>query len=431
MVSKRKGLALILAASMLVLAACGGATKTEEGQPAATTLEAVAPKPTTPVTIQFWHGMDENSAHGKVLAELVKAFNSSQSEVIVEATFQGAYGDIEKKLLGALQTPTPPHVVQATDSMLVKLYAQDAFQALDELVPAKERADYPAGFLQPLTFAAGKLYALPFNKSVLLMIYNKNLVKSPPTNWEEFKAAALAASVKDQRYGTAFGADVYYFGTHFGQTKGQWLDKAQEKVLFNSPEGVEALTLITEMAKNGSAIQLKPKEYQSDYFNQGRAAMIVTTSASLAFIKPVNGDPWGTAPLYQGPANGSVPIAGANLAMVKGLKPEEQKAAAQFMLWLTGTEATLKWATGKTGYVPVRKSAVASQVWKDFIKENPEYEPLGLSLDKGVTQPNHPKWGEIQKLLTTAVEKAVLGTADPKAALDEAAEKANAELGKK
>lgn len=426
MLSKRKGLAFILTASMLVMAACGGASKTGEVQPASTPVQAV---PKEPVTIQFWHGMDENSAHGKVLTELVQAFNSSQSEVIVEATFQGAYSEIEKKLVSALQTPTPPHVVQATDSMLIKLYDQEALQALDSFVSAKERADYPAGFLQALTFAGGKLYALPFNKSMLLMIYNKNLVTSPPKSWEEFKEAAVAASVKDQRYGTAFSADVYYFGTHFGQTAGHWLDKAQEKVLFNSPEGVQALTLVTDMVKNGSAIQLKPKEYQSDYFNQGRAAMIVTTSASLAYIKPVNGDPWGAAPLYQGPANGSVPIAGANLAMVSGLKPEEQAAAATFMLWLTGTEATLKWATGKTGYVPVRKSAVESPAWKSFVKENPEYEALGLSLDKGVTQPNHPKWGEIQKLLTTAVEKAVLGT-DPKMALDEAAGKANEILGK-
>ncbi|MFZ5825191.1 MAG: ABC transporter substrate-binding protein [Bacillota bacterium] len=425
MLSIRKGLAFVLAATMLVAAGCGGAKKTEDPKPAEAPKQEVKKDP---VKIQFWHGMADDSSHGKVLQSLIKEFNETQKEVIVEPTYQGSYGDLEKKLFAALQANTPPHVVQATDSMLVKLVDQKAVQAIDAYVPAAEKADYGAGLLTAQTFG-DKLYALPFNKSMIVLIYDKTLVKNPPKNWEEFKKVAQEVTIKDKRYGTAIEANVYTFGTHFAMTKGEWMNKEQTQVLFNSPEGVEALTFIVDLIKNGTAIQLKPKEYQSNYFNEGRAAMIATTSASFAYIKPASGNEWGVAPLYTHTNNG-VPLSGANVAMVEGLKKEEAEAAGKFMLWLTGKQAQLKWGMGKTGYMPVRKSALETTEWKNFVKENPTYAVFGEQINRGVVQPNHKKWADVQKLLTSAVEKAILGQADPKTALDEAAKAANEVLKK-
>lgn len=424
MLSIRKGLAFVLAAAMLAAVGCGGTPKKEEPAPA-----KVAETPKDPVKIQFWHGMADDSAHGKVLKTLVDEYNASQKEVIVEASYQGSYGDLEKKVTSALQAGTPPAVVQNTDSMLSSLVNGKAVIALDGLVAANELSDFPAALLAAQKIN-GKLYALPFNKSAIVLIYDPEAVPTAPKNWEEFKAAAKAATIKDKRYGTAFEANVYYFGTHFGQTGGEWIDK-DGKAAFAGKEGQQALQLIVDMAKDGSAIQLKPKEYQSDYFNQGRAAMIATTSASFAYIKPVSGKPWKVAPLYAGPKGEAVPLSGANLSIVEGLKKDEQAAAVKFITWLTGKEATLKWAMGKTGYGPVRKSALTDDRWKNFVKDNPEYGVLGDALGKGVVQPSHTQWSAVQKEITTAVETALLGKADVKTALEEAAKKANDLLAKK
>jgi|GEM_PF-426535 len=423
MLSIRKGLAFVLAGTMLVAAGCGGTKAPEEKTPATSEAPATQEAKKDPVTIQFWHGMADDSSHGKVLAELIKEFNASQTEVIVVPTYQGAYADLEKKLVAALQANTPPHVVQATDSMLIKLVDEKTVEPLDSFVPDAERNDYGKGLLTAQTFG-DKLYALPFNKSMIALIYDKTLVKTPPTTWEEFKAAAEAATVKDQRFGTVLEPNVYTFSNHYEMTKGEWLNKEQTEVLFNGPEGVEALTFVVDLVKSGVATQTKPKEYTSNYFNEGRAAMIATTTASFAYIKPASGNEWGVAPLYTHTENG-VGLSGANVAMISGLKKEEQEAAAKFMLWLTGKDATLKWGMGKTGYMPVRKSALETAEWKNFVKENPIYEVFGQQIDRGAVQPNHPKWSEIQKLLTSAVEKAMLGQATPKEALDEAAKAAN------
>lgn len=417
----RAGLAKILAVGLVMLAGCGGGGATGAGPGA-----GGAPAPAAgrePVRISFWHGMSYDSAHGQTLKELVQEFNGSQPDVVVEEVYQGSYADLEKKLTAAIAAGTPPTVVQNTDSMLTNLVRARAVQVLDPYVPASDRADYPDALLASATFG-GQLYALPFNKSMIVLIYDTTLVRNPPKTWEEFQQLARELTIPGQRYDTAFEANVYYFGTHLAQAGGQWLTR-DGKAAFNSEAGVRALQFIVDMAREGSAIQLKPREYQSNYFNEGRAAMIATTSASFAFIKPASGNPWAVAPLYAGPGGEAVPLSGANVSLVSGASPEAAKAGARFLLWLTGREGTLKWAMAKTGYIPVRRSAVADPRWQAFVQANPAYAVLGSAMDKGVIQPNHPRWQAVQKEITTAVEKAVLGQASVREALDEAARKAD------
>lgn len=416
----QKGLALTLALSIAVLAGCGG-TKPAEKAPATNTPETKAP-----VTIAFWHGMDPKSAHGATLEKLVAEFNSAQKDVIVEPTFHGSYTDLEQKLTSALAAKKAPAVVQNTDSMLTKLAGAKAVEALE--IPAAEQSDYAPALLKATTYD-GKLMALPFNKSAIVLIYNKAMVPNPPKTWEEFNTVAKSIT-KDGKAGTVITPDVYYFGNHLAQAGGEWLSADGKTATFNSEAGVTALNYIVQQVKDGIALQTKPKEYQSDYFNRGQVGMILTTSASFAFIKPVDKSEWGAAPIYAGPKGAAVPLSGANLSIVAGLKAEEKAAAQAFILWMTGKEGTLKWATAKTGYMPVRKSALATQEWKDFVAANPIYNALGTAVENGTVQPNIPNWQAIQNEVTTAVQKVLLGQADAKTALDEAAKKANETLAK-
>jgi ABC-type glycerol-3-phosphate transport system substrate-binding protein len=425
MLSIRKGLALAMASAMLVVG-CGGAAK--DAPPAATPTTPAAPAaPAEPVKIEFWHGMADDSAHGKVLKALVDEFNSSQKGVQVTPVYQGAYADLEKKLTAAIAANTPPAVVQNTDSMLTNLVRSKSVQPLDQLIDKTELSDYIPALLKATTWD-NQLMALPFNKSAIVLIYNKDLVKTPPKTWEEFAKVSKEVSVKDKRWGTAFEANVYDFGTHFAQAGGQWLT-ADGKPNFNTQAGIDAMNFMTDMIKEGSAIQLKPKEYKSNYFNEGRAVMIGSSTASYAYIKPADGSAWGVAPLYVG-KNAAVPLSGANVSIISGIKDDQAKAAATFITWLTDTEATLQWGLGETGYGPVRLSAIKDARWTDFAAKKPEYGILADALSNGLIQVNHPQWQNVQKEVTSAVEKAFLGE-DVKKALDEAATKSAPLLEKK
>lgn len=407
---RRKGVALLMAGALSILSLTGcskgtGSTVTDS-------------------TITFWHAMDPKSDHGKVLAAMIDEFQKAHPEIKVEATFQGGYSDLEKKLVGAIASKTQPTVAQVNDSIFSKLAGSQAL--LPVTLPASERSDFPESLLK-LTSVGDQLYGLPFNRSLIVQIYNKKFVEKAPTTWDEFAAAATAATDKEKgRYGGGFEANVYQFGTNFAQTKGKWLADDGKSVSFNSAEGVKSLEWMEKLVKGGAVYTPQPDEYLSNVFNDGRVAVAITTSASLAFINPKSGDPWGAAPLYTGPDNGSIPLAGGNLVIVKGAPEAEQKAANTFLQWMTGKEATLTWATGKTGYAPIRKSALADPKWQEFIKANPTWAVLGGNvMEKATIQPTVSQWPAIQKEITTAVQKVMLGQADAKTALDEAAGKAN------
>jgi len=417
MLSIRKGLALLLLMTLAFAAGCGG--KKEETAPAA---------PKDPVKITFWHGMGLESSHGKATMALVDKFNASHKDIIVEASYQGSYGDLDKKITSAITAGTPPTIFQGTDAMMATYVKNKTLVELDKLIPANDLKDFPKALLDSLKFD-GKQYALPYNKSVVLLIYDPDVVKTAPKTWADLWKTAQEVSIKDKRWGLAYEPNAYMFGNLYAQTGGAWLKDG--KAAFAGAEGVEVLKQITEATKNGSAITTQPKTYATDYYNDGRASMIVTTSASLAYIKPTDANrKWATAMLPAGPKNDSVSIAGANLAIVQGAKEAEVKAAATFLTWLTGKDQNLEFATAKTGYGPLRKSAMTDPKWAAFVKENPAYDVVGKSMEKGNFMPSDARWPSVLNEITSAMEQVRLGKAEPKAALEAAAKKADELLSK-
>jgi multiple sugar transport system substrate-binding protein len=426
MLSIRKGLALTLAATMAVLAGCGGKTEQPQGAGAK---EAGTPAPAATVKIKFYHAMDPKTAQGKTVTALITQFNGSQKEVQVEEVYQtGSYGGVDKAVSNDIQSGSPvPAVIQVPDSSLTNYIDQNAIIDISAYITAEEKADLIQSVLPPLTFN-GKLYAVPFNKSMITLIYDKNVVKTPPKTWDEFKAAAKAATEKDKRFGTVVEPTNYFFGQFMVQAGGDWLKDG--KAAFNSEAGVQAMDYLAGMIKEGSATLLKQGEFASNLFNEGRVAMALTTTASFAFItKPA--DQWAAAPLIAGPKNDLVPFSGANLAILAQAKPEEQKAAAKFLKFMISPESQVKWATGETGYMPVRKASLDTKEWKDFVAAKPNYKVFEASFSKGTVQPNPKVWSAVQKEINAQMDKILLGQITAKAGLDAAAQKADELLTKK
>jgi ABC-type glycerol-3-phosphate transport system substrate-binding protein len=425
MLSMRKGLALTMAATVAVLAGCSSSKPQATTNPGSNTS---APVSTT--KIRFYHAMDPKTAQGKTLQTLIKEFNDSQKEVSVEEVYQqGSYPGVDKAVSNDIQSGgAVPAVIQTSDSGLSNYFDQGALVDVDQYI-ASDKADLVQSVLPPLTFN-GKLYAAPFNKSMIALIYDKTVVKNAPKTWEEFKTAAKDATVKDKKFGTAIEPTSYFFGQFMVQAGGDWLSKDGKTVTFNSDAGAQSMQYLAGLVKDGSATILKQNEFSSNLFNEGRIAMALTTTASFAYItKPA--DQWAAAPLIAGPKNDLVPFSGANLAILKLAKPEEQKAAGKFIKFMISRDAQVKWAVGETGYMPVRKSSLDTKEWKDFVAAKPNYKVFETSFDKGTIQPNVKNWSSIQKEINAQMDKILLGQVDPKAGLDAAATKSNDLLSKK
>jgi ABC-type glycerol-3-phosphate transport system substrate-binding protein len=425
MLSMRKGLALTMAATVAVLAGCGSTKPQETANPGSN-----ANAPVSMTNIKFYHAMDPKTAQGTVLKALVKQFNDSQKEVAVEDVYQqNSYAGVDKAVTNDIQSGgAVPAVVQVNDSSLTNYFDQGALVDVESYI-SDDKGDLLQSVLGPLTFN-GKLYAAPFNKSMLVTIYDKTVVKAAPKNWDEFKAAAKAATVKDKKFGTVVEPTNYFFGQFMVQAGGEWLNKDGKTAAFNSDAGVQSMQYLADLVKDGSATILKQGEFSSNLFNEGRVAMILTTSASFAHItKPA--DQWAAAPLIGGPKNDLVPFSGANLAILKAAKPEEQKAAGKFIKFMISKDSQVKWAIGETGYMPVRKSSLDTKEWKDFVAAKPNYKVFETSFNKGTVQPNVKVWASVQKEINAAMDGILLGQKEPKAGLDAAAAKANDLLVKK
>ena len=94
--------------------------------------------------------------------------------------------------------------------------------------------------------------------------------------------------------------------------------------------------------------------------------------------------------------------------MFSSASEEQKRAAWTFMKFLISPEITAYWSA-KTGYVPVRKSAVETQIWKQFLVENPDAEIPLKQLEYGVFDPQLGVWYEIRTIVGTMVSDIIYG----------------------
>ena len=137
---------------------------------------AATAAPAAPVKVVYWRAL--TGVAGDVQDELVKQFNASQTGVVAEAQFQGAYAEVQQKLLAALAAASVPDLV-LLDSPFVALFAKDdALVALDKFASSKKTGvdlkDYVPGFIDDCVYK-GKLYALPFMRSTPLLYFNRDM----------------------------------------------------------------------------------------------------------------------------------------------------------------------------------------------------------------------------------------------------------------
>ena len=73
--------------------------------------------------------------------------------------------------------------------------------------------------------------------------------------------------------------------------------------------------------------------------------------------------------------------------------------------------------------MPVRRSAMESEVIVEFLKKNPQYKGIYEQLENAVYEPQSGAWFKARPELKSYLERAMRNQASPKEALDGAANK--------
>ncbi len=390
------------------------------------------------VKITFWHAM--GGGHGKALEEIVKMFNETHPDIEVEAVYVGNYGALAQKLLAAAQSGELPTLSQAYSNWTAKLIHAGVVQELNEYVfdpeiglTKEEWKDIWEPFRKNCMWG-DKIYAMPFNKSLYVLFVNTDAllmygVDAPKTVDELVEAARILTDDIDgdgniDQYGFGFRTTVDTFQILLSVRGGSILKKVNGKWVPNldTPEARDVLKLLKQM--KDEKIAYVQGGYLSNPFGDGKVIMYIGSIAGKPYVDRASKGKhdWSWVPVPRWKTN-KVPFAGTDVIMFNTATEEQKRAAWEFMKFLVSPEITAYWAV-HTGYVPVRRSALETKIWKEYAQSDPKAEIPLVQIPNGVFDPQIGVWYEIRQTVGTMFANVINGKMD----IDEAIKWATNEI---
>ncbi|WP_320128926.1 ABC transporter substrate-binding protein [uncultured Sphaerochaeta sp.] len=370
-----------------------------------------------PVTIQFWHSM--GSKRGELMQQIVADFNASQSDIIVESTYQGSYYDIGAKLQAAVASGSAPSVAQMEIGRIGMYALADKLVDLKPFFTEdKEDVNDLIGGLMNYSYYNNKLISLPCARSTPAMYYNKALFKAAgldpskgPETWDDLENYA-AKLTKNGVYGFSVPIDSWYYLSMVMAAGGDIFNKEGNNIGFNNVSGTKPLTFWLDMIKKGYMLVPAGQDYNSSEacrsaFTAGKTAIIMQSSGSYSEL--VKNSPFEVGVCFMPKdVRFAVPPGGANLIMLTG-NPTLEAAAWTFLKYMTNAENSARWSIG-TGYFPTRYSAIENSAFKEYLSSNKEAQTLIDQLKYAdYPSPFQPEYAEVKDvIINNEIQKCIL-----------------------
>jgi sn-glycerol 3-phosphate transport system substrate-binding protein len=375
-------------------------------------------------TITFWHAMENGEA---AIAELVRRFHATQSEVRVEARYVGSYPESQTRLVAAFGTANEPTLFQAEIGFFPRLVGDGALHDLADLVaelPADLVADFYPGLWGYGDLDGGR-YGLPWNSSTPVMYYNADALRraglAVPTTWADFAAAAVALTSRTSQ-GGMFVGDSWLFEMMV-LSRGGTLALDDGTPALDGPEAVAALSMLRDLVRGRHLAFYGANESTPAILNFVRTRSLMTF-ASIANWPDVRrfsiGFELAAAPVPMEPG-GSVPLGGAQLVVLRGASEAQRAGAFAFWRFLVEPESLAYWIE-ETYYIPVRRGALP--LLEGFYAGDPNRAAALSQLEVAVPRPRVPQFNTWRGLIDEALERVLRGNQSPEAALAEAQRRA-------
>ncbi|MDY7039759.1 MAG: ABC transporter substrate-binding protein [Chloroflexota bacterium] len=432
--AKLRASLVLLTIVALVLAGCA-----DDGKK--TTPVPPTRAPGEPITLEFWYSLGGSS--GEAVEALVAEFNQTHSGIRVNATYQGGYAEIMAKVWSAIYAQeTLPHVAHVGAAPLLG--------DTGSIVPITDFLDGPDGIERSLirdsfwdyNSAQGRIWSMPFNNSVPLLYYNRDLFvqagldpDSPPETWEEVIEHAKALTQDTDGNGEI---DQWGFNTHkdthwylsamFLENGARIISDDETEVLYNGPEAVEMLELWGSFVTEHKIMPpAQHNEAKSDFL-AGKLGMVLASSSNLpSFLEEVPFE-LGAAHLPSVAGKDPVePIGGASLVIFQNGDQAILDAAWEFVKWMTSPQGSL-YLSMNTGYVPIYEDALN---WPDlvtYLEETPLRRVPMEALEYSYAIPVFISLGTSDGQLRRAVESVELGAATAQDALNAAKIQVDADI---
>jgi multiple sugar transport system substrate-binding protein len=413
---KRHALLLL---PLLLAAAIAGLTASSVG---------ARPK-TSPTHVVLWHGYTDYEA--KAINNAVATYNKTHPRVHVTAQFYGNADYALQKVLTSIAGGKYPDIAYLYGSWAANIAKSPKTLNMTRMV---KQQSFHYNDLWPAARAVGsvngKVIAVPALIDNLALVYNKKLFRQAhiplPTakwTWTDMERAAKKLTNRSKKqFGWAYVNDasedtVWRFEALLWQAGGNILTPDGKRAAFNSPAGVKALTFLQRLVVNDKAVYLdNGNGNYANLFNSGRIGMLYTGPWDLASFPNVN---YGVQILPRDRNHQT--ISGPDNWVLFDNGKQRSAAAWNFMKWFLSPQEHMRIAVA-TGELPIRRSELKLPGYKRYVKKYKGTGTFVLNLANAKkARPVTDKYPRISQAIGQAVQAVLLGKAQPKAALDQAA----------
>lgn len=379
---------------------------------------ALAPPPAAAKTeLVLWTSY--RGAERDTLEKVVNAYNAANADVQVNvlAVPHDAFAD---KITAAVPRGKGPDLfIFAQDRLGGWIEAGNTIEPLDFFLDDATSGRFLPSTLDAMTYQ-GTVYGLPLNFKVLTLIYNKAIIKQPPTTSKELVAIAKQhTDAAAGRYGLAYWYSDFYVHSGLMNAFGGGVFDGDRNPTLDQAANVKSMELLLKWINDDKILPAEPSTALiTALFNGGKAAMIFN---GPWFLGEISSDvDYGLALLPKIDEAGGTPM--KPWATVEGIyisaTSQHKDAAFAFVQYLTAAPQA------KVMALEGRQTTANRQVYDDpAVKNDPVLAAFSRQFESSVPMPNLPEMSIFWSPATTAMNLIVKGSASPAAALKEAQEK--------
>jgi sn-glycerol 3-phosphate transport system substrate-binding protein len=374
----------------------------------------------------------------KIIDGYAAEFEKENPGITVKPVYSGTYQETIVKALTGHKAGTPPVVSVLLSTDMFSLIDEEAIVPFDDFASGDADKGWIKSFFPAFmenSQTAGKTWGIPFQRSTIVLYWNKEAFKEAgldpekaPATWAEELSFAEKLTKRDasgnaSQWGMQIpssGFPYWLFQALTTQNDVLLMNQAGDQTYFDKPAVVEALQHWVDLGRTQKVMAPGVVEWGTtpkDFFER-KTAMMWTTTGNLTNVKANAKFPFGVAMLPAQKRRGS-PTGGGNFYIFKKASREQQAAALRFAQWMTTPERAAQWGID-TGYVAVRPDAWDTPVMKKYVEGFPAAAVARDQLPNAVAELSTHDNQRVTKALNDGLQAALTGAKPAERAMKDA-----------
>lgn len=353
-----------------------------------------------------------NEGAAKAINEIKKDYEKEYKQKIVVEVLNK---DLTSLFKTAALTGKGPDILLWANDVSGELAQSGLVEPLDELPFLSEN------FL-PVSLKAfkykGRLYGYPYAVESLALFYNKNMIKNPPTSFEELEQIALKINNPEKKiYGFLYDFKTFFFSFPILNASGGYIFGEDANGLNSKDIGIthqgfiDGLTFLQGLNTKGIIPSSTDRGIAFENFKSNKLAFMIDGPWAIKDLNESRVN-YGIAVLPTFKGSVAKPFVGVHGFMVRRSSKNKLRAKEFIEKFLLSKKGIT------TFYKFDNRAPARIDVLTELSKTDPKVEILRKSAENGVAMPNIPQMGSVWTAMGKALSLSLEQKMPPKQALN-------------